>query len=294
MEPDSEKKQISYLIRLIDDRDQFVRDSVCDRLIEIGEDTIPFLEIMAKTADPKGKTKALEIIQAIFPKQLQKQFSNLVQNSSPGHWDLEAGVTLLSKFGYPKEDANSISLVLDQLATEASNQIKDKKSPEEAVKALTHFIFVEKEFKGNSENFFDPDNTYFSQMLKHKRGIPITLSALCVFVGQRLGLPIVGVGLPGHYIAKYDSLSQPIYFDPFEKGRILSWADCVKLVERMGYHFEEHYLVTSTNRETLARMMNNLIVIYNKSSQLEKSNHLTNFIKVLSGGPKSSSTIRPN
>ena len=279
---------------MIDDRDQFVRDRVRDQLIEVGEDAIPFLEIMAKTADPEKKAKALEIIQAIFPKQLQKQFSHLVQNSSPGHWDLEAGVILLSKFGCPREDANSISLALDQLATEASNQVKNKRSPEEAVKALTHFIFVEKEFRGNSTNFFDPNNTYFSQMLKHKRGIPITLSALCVFVGQRLGLPIVGVGLPGHYIAKYDSLSQPIYFDPFEKGQILSQADCAKLVEKMGYHFEEHYLVTATNRETLTRMMNNLIVIYNKNSQLEKANHLTNFIEVLTRGPKRSSSIRPN
>ena len=112
-------------------------------------------------------------------------------------------------------------------------------------------------------------------------------------MGQRLGLPIVGVGLPGRYIAKYDSLTQPIYFDPFDSGRILSQEDCVKLAEKMGYRFEEHYLGASTSRETLARMMNNLIMIYNKNSQLEKANHLANFIKVLGGDFRNNSPNRP-
>ena len=173
-------------------------------------------------------------------------------------------------------------------------QISKKELSTPITLALTHFLFFEKGYEGNTIDFLDPDNTYFSRMLEKKKGIPITLSALCIFIGQRLGLPIVGIGLPGRYIAKYDSLTQPIYFDPFDKGRILPKEDCTKLTEKMGYRFEEHYLVPATSRETLTRMMNNLIVIYNKNSQLEKANHLTNFVKVLSGGPERSSSIRPN
>jgi regulator of sirC expression with transglutaminase-like and TPR domain len=131
-------------------------------------------------------------------------------------------------------------------------------------------------------------------MLKQRKGIPITLTALCIFIGQRIGLPIVGIGLPGRYIAKYDSLTQPIYFDPFDKGRILSADDCAKLTETMGYRFEEHYLIAATSRETLTRMMNNLIVIYNKTSESEKVNHLSDFIKVLSGNPKINPSSRPS
>ena len=290
----TQKKQISCLIRLIDDRDEFVRNRVRDQLIEIGGDAIPFLEIAARTENPEIKSKAIELIRAIIPKKIQDQFSQLAGSDLKGHWGLETGVILLAKFGYPDEDADNISRILDQLATEASDQVGNIKSPEQAVKALTHFLFFEKGFEGNKINFFDPDNTYFSRMLERRKGIPITLSALCVFVGQRLGLPINGVGLPGYYIAKYDSLTQPIYFDPFESGRILSQKDCAELTKKMGYHFEEYYLGAATNRETLARMMNNLIVIYNKNSQLEKASHLAGFIKVLSGTHSSNPPIRPN
>ena len=290
----SPQKKISYLIRLIGDRDEFVSNQVHDQLVKIGEDAIPFLEIAAKTENLQVKSKALEVIEAIIPKQLLKKFGELARNSTEGCWSLETGVILLAKFGYPSEDPDGISQALDQLADEASDQVKNNKSPEQAVKALTRFLFFEKGFEGNKKNFFDPDNTYFLQMLERRKGIPITLSTLCVLVGRRLGLPIVGVGLPGHYIAKYDSLTQPIYFDPFDSGRIISKKDCVKLAKKMGYHFEEHYLSAATNKETLVRMMNNLIMVYNKSSQLEKADHLASFIKVLNGDPRNNSYIRPH
>lgn len=289
----SEKNKISHLIRLIDDRDEFVRNRVIDELVEIGEDAIPFLEIAVRSENNSIKSSALEAIQAIIPKQLQKQFSHLGGNQSQGYLDLEAGVILLAKFGYPDENTDVISQTLDQLAAELLSKFKSNQSPGQAVKALTHFLFIEKGFKGNKVNFFDEDNTYFSHMLKQQKGIPITLSILCVLVGQRLGLPIVGVGLPGHYIAKYDSLTQPVYFDPFESGMIISEKDCAKLAEKMGYHFEEYQLSAATNKETMARMMNNLIAIYNKNLQLEKANHLASFIKVLGGSNTRGSRIRP-
>jgi regulator of sirC expression with transglutaminase-like and TPR domain len=284
MSSNSDKNQISCLIRLIDDRDEFVRKRVREELIKRGEDAIPFLEIIARTDRHEVKSIASEIIQDILPIQLLRQFSELAQSSPSGHWSLESGVTLLQKFGYPDEETSTLSQSLDLLAKEVFPLIENKQSPEQTVKVLARFLFFEKGFEGNKIDFSDPDNTYFSKVLDQKKGLPITLSALCVFLGQRVGLPIVGVGLPGRYIAKYESLTQPIYFDPFDKGRILSQEDCARLVENMGYHFEEHYLGAATSRETLTRMMNNLIMTYNNNSEQEKAKHLSEFIKVLSGG----------
>ena len=292
MSSNPEKNQISHLIRLIDDRDEFVRKRIREQLIKLGEDAIPFLEMAAKTENLEIQRIASEIIQAIIPRQLLRQFSQLAQSSPSGHWNLETGVILLQKFGYPDEETNNLSQSLDQLAKEVSTLIERKQSPEQTVKILTRFLFFEKGFEGNKIDFLDPDNTYFSRVLDKKRGLPITLSTLCIFLGQRIGLPIVGVGLPGRYIAKYESLTQPIYFDPFDKGRILSQEDCARLVGEMGYHFEEHYLGAATSRETLTRMMNNLIMTYNKNSEPEKAKHLSDFIKALSGDLEQNSSIR--
>ena len=127
----------------------------------------------------------------------------------------------------------------------------------------------------------DPDNTYLNKVLDHKSGLPITLSALCILIAGRLGLPIVGVGMPGHYIAKYNLPKDPIYFDPFNQGRLLTHADCVQIVEQFGQPFEEHFLSQSTNRETLIRMMNNLIQVYREFNEPEKAETLSGYIKIL-------------
>ena len=74
MASEPEKSQISHLIRLIDDRDEFVRNRVRDQLIQLGEDAIPFLEIAVRTEKPAVKALAQEVIRAIFPKQLLGQF----------------------------------------------------------------------------------------------------------------------------------------------------------------------------------------------------------------------------
>ena len=103
MSSNPEKNQISHLIRLIDDRDAFVRKRVREQLIKLGEDAIPFLEMAAKTENLETQRIASEIIQAIIPRQLLRQFSQLAQSSPSGHWNLETGVILLQKFGYPGE-----------------------------------------------------------------------------------------------------------------------------------------------------------------------------------------------
>jgi hypothetical protein len=65
-------------------------------------------------------------------------------------------------------------------------------------------------------------------------------------------------------------------------------------MEKMGYRFEEHYLSAATSRETLIRMMNNLIMTYNKNAKPEKSKYLSDFIKALSGNLEQKSYVRPN
>ena len=65
MTSNPEKSQISYLIRLIDDRDEFVRKRVREQLIKLGEDAIPFLEVAARTENLEIKSIASEIIQLV-------------------------------------------------------------------------------------------------------------------------------------------------------------------------------------------------------------------------------------
>lgn len=288
-----DNNQISHLIRLLDDRDEFVRSRVKDQLIQIGEDALPFLEMAERTENPVLQTMARDVIQAIFPAQLGEKFRQLALSARRGDLNLEAGVLLLSEFGHPQCKPEDITLALDEMATKLKSHLSPDDSPEQAVQAFTRFLFNEEGFAGNESNYLDPDNSYFNKVLQRRTGLPIALSALCVLVAKRLNLPIVGVGLPGHYIVKYASPHHTVFFDPFHKGRVLEREDCIQIVNNAGFNFEEHHLSQSTHRETLVRMMNNLVAAYSQAGEMKKSQQLKEYIGILLNSPQSFSTKSP-
>lgn len=273
--------QISYLIQLLTDRDEFVRQTVRTQLIELGEDALPFLEIAVRSEEGPLRVKAQEVINAIFPKKLGEKFRQLAQKGLGRDVDLEAGILLIMEFGYPDSDPQTCIDNLDSLAQQLKQNLTQDADPTQIVLSLTRLLFQQEKFKGNKQDYMNPDNSYLNKVLEHKTGLPITLSALCVLVSSRLGLPIVGVGLPGHYIVKYNLPKDSVYFDPFHQGRLLSRADCIQIVEQFGQTFEEHFLSQATNKETLIRMMNNLVQVYQSTNELEKAETLSGYIKIL-------------
>ncbi|MBT5870020.1 MAG: hypothetical protein HOH38_14395 [Nitrospinaceae bacterium] len=273
--------QISYLIQLLTDRDEFVRQKVSAQLIELGEDALPFLEIATRREDIPLRIQAQAVIDAIFPKKLGEKFRQLAQKGLGRDVDLEAGMLLIMEFGHPHSDPKVCRENLDALARNLEQSLPTDADPSHIVQSLTHLLFQQNRFKGNKANYMNPDNSYLNKVLEHKSGLPITLSALCVLVAGRLGLPIVGVGLPGHYIAKYNLPKNAIYFDPFHQGRLLNRTECIQIVEQFGHRFEEHFLSQATNRETLIRMLNNLVQVYQGSNDLNKADTLSKYIKIL-------------
>jgi len=85
---------------------------------------------------------------------------------------------------------------------------------------------------GDIEGYADPANSFLDQVLDRRLGIPITLSVLAMAVGRRTGVPLVGVGMPGHFLVRHDG--QPrVLIDCFDGGRRLTSGDCEVIVKRI-------------------------------------------------------------
>tara|TARA_Y100001960_G_scaffold264169_1_gene286506 strand:- start:477 stop:1361 length:885 start_codon:yes stop_codon:yes gene_type:complete len=273
--------QISSLIQLLTDRDEFVRSRIRDKLVELGEDSLPFLEIATRGENESLRIQAQLVIQNILPNKLAEKFRQLALKGQGQDVDLEAGMMLIMEFGYPESNPEICRKKLDDLAQKLAEILDFNSAPQEIVVVFSRFLFQKNRFKGNKYNYHNPDNSFINKVLENHTGLPITLSALCVLLAKRLGLPIVGVGMPGHYIVKYSLPIEPIYFDPFHEGRLLTKSECIKIVEQSGYQFAEHFLSQSTQRETLVRMLNNLIQVYKNSNQKKKAETLLEYVKIL-------------
>ena len=159
MENNTAQGQISYLIRLLTDRDEFVRNRVRDQLVELGEDALPFLEIAIRGEDESLRMQAHWVLKNILPKKLGEKFRLLAHRGLGRDIDLETGMMLVMEFGYPESDPNDCRQKLDDLARKLSEFLVDSTEPAKIVGAFTYFLFQKMGFKGNKENYHDPDNS---------------------------------------------------------------------------------------------------------------------------------------
>ncbi|MBI4383328.1 MAG: hypothetical protein HY579_04765 [Nitrospinae bacterium] len=293
MSPPEQKNKISLLVQLLGDRDEFVRSRVAEELLRAGEDAIPFLEIAARGEDLPARSQAEAIIGALRPQGLREKFRRLSAMARENKLDLEEGILLIAEYGHPDVDTRDVRATLDGFAQELRPRLDPRFSPRQTVETLTNYFFREKGFSGNEADYFNPENSYFNRVLSRRTGIPITLSALCIVVARRLGLPVVGVGMPAHFIAKYESPREDIYFDPFNKGRVLTKADCADIVARFGFKFEERLLNKTPHREILLRILHNLIMIYNRNNKPERAKELTSYSNILLNLPETWNYSKP-
>jgi regulator of sirC expression with transglutaminase-like and TPR domain len=142
------------------------------------------------------------------------------------------------------------------------------------VRGLCRYLFHDQGFRGNQKDYYDPRNSYINEVLDRRTGIPITLSLIAMAVGKRAGLEVIGVGLPGHFIAKAVSNGHEVLFDPFHGGRILTPADCEHIVRQVaGIPFEANSQTLSavTPGVIVQRMLSNLKAVYLAADDFDRA-----------------------
>jgi regulator of sirC expression with transglutaminase-like and TPR domain len=166
---------------------------------------------------------------------------------------------------YPALNVETYLARIDGLAEAACDFIDTTAPLAERVDALSEYLFYRMNFRGNRQDYNDPENSLLNRVLDRRTGIPITLSLLYISVAQRMGMNAYGVGLPGHFIVGLYEDGQEILVDPFNTGLRLSLADCSRLVrDSTGYQgaFQPKWITPCPPADLLSRMLTNLCNAY--------------------------------
>src|SRR5262245_1553578 len=177
--------------------------------------------------------------------------------------DLAEVALLLAQEEYRDVDVPGYLSELTALAYDLKPQLRGPLAAR--VNALGRFLFHELGFHGNVQDYYDPRNSYFNQVLDRRVGIPITLSLVAMTIGLRAGLTVMGIGLPGHFIACAVDDEQEVFFDPFHGGRLLTPSLCEALVEQVtGARFAatREALAPPSPHSIVVRILSNLKAIY--------------------------------
>lgn len=216
-------------------------------------------------------------------KELERRFTEWGGGES-NLLDLEEGALLIASFGAPLQEVRRSSFALDTMAQAIEGVLGSVSSPEEKIEKLTKYLHEDLGLDGDRERYYDPENSYLHSVIERRRGIPITLSVVYVLMGRRLEMPIRGVGMPGHFIVKYDAPAGPIFINPYERGRIMTVADCAATVRGLGYHFETRFLNETPARLIIERMLNNLIGIFQREGDEMRARQLARYREVIHAG----------
>jgi regulator of sirC expression with transglutaminase-like and TPR domain len=199
-----------------------------------------------------------------YQAQIRQLFTDTVRGSE-NRLDLARAALLIASEAYPGLDILRYVAKLEVMAAAVRPAVTTTDDPTLKIAYLNAYLFEERGFRGNTENYYDLRNSFLNEVIDRSLGIPITLSIVYMEVGRRVGMPLQGLGMPGHFIMKYAEPEEDIYIDPFNQGRMLSREACEELVQQLygePVPFQETFLAPVSKKQILARMLMNLKAIY--------------------------------
>jgi regulator of sirC expression with transglutaminase-like and TPR domain len=199
--------------------------------------------------------------------------------------DLLRAALTFARIEYPQLDPEPYVRRIEELAQRVVARIRDASDPAQSIAAINEVLYREEMFRGNTVEYYSPLNSFINDVLDRRLGIPISLALIYMEVGRRAGFPLFGVGMPGHFLVKhYDVSGQSTLIDTFERGMVVTEADCRHKVHQLTAGqatLQPEFLNTVTKRQMLTRMLNNLRTIYLARRDLKRAVQVVDLVLVI-------------
>lgn len=195
-------------------------------------------------------------------------FASLVADDA--HFALTEAAISLAQDEVPALDAQMVLAEIDAVAQTLKRRIPADVVPVQKLRFLNRYFFQELGFAGNVNDYYASANSYLHEVLRTRRGIPISLAVLYIELATQIGLTARGVSFPGHFLVKVKMPQGEVVIDPFT-GHSLSREELDELLvpyrKRQGLEgdFEVPlglFLQAAPPREVVARMLRNLKEIH--------------------------------
>ncbi len=181
---------------------------------------------------------------------------------------------------YPDLDVKGVLDEIDGMGKQVAQMIKKKVNtplrPTLIIENINNYLFNDLKFKPNSDDYYNPLNSYLNIVLERKTGIPITLSILYMRLAQSINFKLHPVNFPAHFLIKHimEDNNGEIIVDPFNRGRIMDDYSLKALLDRsypqQNIPVTHAFLEKATTSEVMIRMLNNLKGSYYESQDMER------------------------
>lgn len=265
------KNDLLAHIKLLDDPDLKIYETISNNLINEGVELIPFLEIQWELQNNELVQERLEnIISEIQFREIKKELTAWVES---GGEDIIQGAYIVAKQNYPNLDIEDINTKVQQIYNEAWLEMHDNLTALEKIRIINHILFSSHKFRGKLSFFKDIKSSYLNIVFATKKGSPIMLSIIYMAIAQRLKIPVQGVNLYNNFILAYvDPVAAKIaypeknddvlfYINPFNRGSVFEHKEIDKYLEQQKVEKHKNNYTPISNIKTIQVLILELIKI---------------------------------
>jgi regulator of sirC expression with transglutaminase-like and TPR domain len=296
-------KEVQSLIALLEDDDEEIVQHVENKLLSMGTQIVAALENEWGSVNSSLHQQRIENI--IHRIQFEEQLEALRNWSKSEDQDLLEGLYIIARYRYPELNKQTIINELDRIRLDIWLELHYDLTAYEKIRIMNHVLYTVHGFKGNTDQYHDPQNSFINNVLESKRGNPIMLAVVYMLVAQRLNIPVYGVNLPQHFVLGYkeeepldinDAFNQApspdrhkgkilFYINAFNNGSVFSKANLEQFLRQIQIEPRLEFFEACSNIDIIKRVLRNLVVAYEKSNKTRKVNDIHQMLAVLGEPP---------
>lgn len=280
----STRAEIESLMFLLEDPDPFVQEQVQLRFMELGDRAVPLLDqIRAQTKDKEEKKRAKEVLHKLTFSTLKGDFAELLLEGIGNRAQLERAVITLARFGHPTLRESEYVKTLDHFADMLRPSLRYKRSEREKMRILMKFIFEDLNFRGDNKDYHNPANGFIDQVIERRKGLPISLSLVAMFIARRLQLPVFGVNMPIHFMLAFVGEKEEQLIDPYDQGAEVSYDQCYFFLKKNNVTPKPEHFKMASDIDILARCIRNLMHSYERNEEHDRVQELKSLLGLVEG-----------
>jgi regulator of sirC expression with transglutaminase-like and TPR domain len=223
----------------------------------------------AKQLEQEAK-RLRELAREVHRRTVQRDLSKLLE-ADEEKIDLLQAALLIARIDNDEIEVDAYLAEVDRIVADIRETLKEKADEAAKLAAVDKVMFQELGFHGSRTNYYNSSNSYLNEVIDDREGLPITLSVLYMEIARRVGVNVVGVGLPGHFVVRHEpKTGKKQLIDPFDGGKRLSRKEADEMVKSMtGRPLEDRFLATQSKRDILVRMLHNLFGLARNKQDVE-------------------------
>lgn len=259
----------------MDDPNPKVRQALLAEFSRLGPTAAVFLDSIANGSNRVLATYARRLLDELQNANPTEEFRRFIHSLN---YELETGVIMLCRVAFPDLAAAEICSQVDAIADRCRELLVKPIAPRERCLVINRVLFHELGFRGNADDYENPDNSFLNRVLETRRGIPITLSILYLLVAERLGAELDPIAYPGHFLVGSFEDELPFYIDTFRRGKFISPNELLDYSNGYLSLSQLGNLAPAPIREVLCRCCRNLVEHYAASGQDSMSQLFASFV----------------